>query len=266
VSPQAAAGGPRLLSALPTLIVPDVRAASEHYRDKLGFRICFVVGEHPDQFAIVDRAPGQGVHLRSAGGLAGRSNRSRGGQAIDAYLRVPDADAAHADLVRRGAHLLSEPKDEAWGRREFGVADGDGFVWCVGAELTGAWPEGRVTTSPEFVVEDVPRAAAWYRHVLGFDVETWGDPPAYAIARRDGVHVHLSPAPDGRLPDSNGEADIWDVCFECEGVDALCTEFRGRGAGIGRPPTSQPYAMRDFDVHDLDGYVLCFAQEIEAPD
>jgi uncharacterized glyoxalase superfamily protein PhnB len=275
----------RLLSALPAFVVPDVRAATLHYRDKLGFRICFVVGEHPDQFAIVDRAPGHGVHLRSAGGLTGRANRSRGGQAIDAYLHVPDADAAHADMSRRGANLLSAPRDEPWGRREFGVADGDGFVWCVGSDppgaLTGA-PTGaatgaptgaptgaaageRVATTPEFVVEDVTRAAAWYRYVLGFEVETSGEPPAYAVARRDGVSVHLSLAPDGRLPASNEVADIWDACFECTGVDALCTEFRGRGARIGRPPTTQPYAMRDFDVHDLDGYVLCFAAEAEPP-
>lgn len=261
------APGPRLLSALPAFVVPDVRAAAEHYRDKLGFRICFVVGEHPDQFGIVDRAPGHGVHLRSAGGLTGRSNRARGGQAIDAYLCVPDADAAHADLARRGARLLSEPRDEPWGRREFGVADGDGFVWCVGSQLPAAGTaHERITTAPEFVVEDVTRAAAWYRYVLGFEVETMGEPPAYAIARRDGVSVHLSAAADGRLPPSNDAADIWDACFECVGVDALCTEFRGRGARIGRSPTTQPYAMRDFDVHDLDGYVLCFAEETPPPD
>jgi uncharacterized glyoxalase superfamily protein PhnB len=266
VSAADARGSARLLSALPTFVVPDAGAAAEHYRDKLGFRICFVVGEHPDQFAIVDRAPGNGVHLRSADGVAARANRSRGGQAIDAYLSVPDADAAHADLLRRGANVLSEPRDEPWERREFGVADGDGFVWCVGAPLGAGAAEEDVRTWPEFVVEDVTRAAAWYRYVLGFEVETMGEPPVYAVARRDGVRVHLSGAPEGRLPPSNELADIWDVCFECVGVDALCTEFRGRGARIGRPPTTQPYAMRDFDVHDLDGYVLCFAEEVSAPE
>lgn len=269
---MSAAGRPRLLSVLPAFVVPDVRDAAAHYRDKLGFGVCFIVGEHPDQFAIVDRAPGHGVHLRSAGGATGRSNRARGGQAIDAYLRVPDADALHRELVGRGANVLSEPRDEPWGRREFGVADGDGFVWCVGADLAppaggqaGAAraPAPAVATAPEFVVEDVSRAAAWYRHVLGFEVDAWGEPATYAVARRDGVAVHLSPAPEGGLPASNAEVDLWDACFECEGVDALCAEFRGRGARIGRPPTTRPYAMRDFDVHDLDGYVLCFAEEAE---
>jgi len=258
----AAAAAPRLLSALPAFVVPDVAAAAEHYRDRLGFRVCFVVGPPGDQFSIVDLVPGQGVHLVSAGGLPGRRN-SIDGQGIDAYVRVGDADKAFAELRARGANLLSEPHDQPWQQREFGVADGDGYVLCVGGDLTGEFPRDAVVLSPEFRVPDVARAAAWYEHVLGFpEVRTWGEPPVYAIARRDQVIIHLSALPEGHSPRGNREAGCaWDAYVECRGVDALCAEVRRRGAAILREPETRVYQMRDFELLDLDGYVLCFGEE-----
>jgi len=260
-APGAPPAAPRLLSALPAFVVPDVAASAEHYRDRLGFRICFVVGPPGDQFSIVDLVPGQGVHLLSGNGQRGRRNVIDG-QGIDAYWRVSDADRVHAELRARGATLLSEPADQAWKQREFGVADGDGHVFCVGGDLTGEFPAGAVVLSPEFRVPDVARAAAWYRHVLGFpEVNAWGEPPVYAIARRDGVIVHLSALPEGVAPRSNREAGgAWDAYVECQGVDALCAEFRGRGAQVVREPETKVYQMREFDLLDLDGYVLCFAE------
>ncbi|HZM00740.1 MAG TPA: VOC family protein [Planctomycetota bacterium] len=261
-------GGPawRLLSALPAFVVPDVAAAAEHYRDRLGFRICFVVGPPGEQFSIVDLVPGQGVHLMSGTGVPGRRN-AIDGQGIDAYLRVGDADEVFASLRARGANLLSEPHDQPWQQREFGVADGDGYVVCVGGDLTGQWPRELVVLSPEFRVADVGRAAAWYQHVLGFpEVRTWGEPPVYAIARRDEVLVHLSALPEGAVPRGNRDAGgAWDAYIECRGVDALCAEIRKRGATILREPETRPYQMRDFDLLDLDGYVLSFGEEAVAP-
>lgn len=263
----ASVGAPvHLLSALPAFVVADVAAAAEHYRDKLGFRICFVAGPPGDQFSIVDLVPGQGVQLMSGTGVPGRRNVIDG-QGIDAYLRVGDADRLFAELRERGANLLSEPQSQPWQQREFGLCDADGYVLCVGGDLTGQWPADRVVLSPEFRVADVARAAAWYRHVLGFtDVRTWGEPPAYAIACRDDVIVHLSALPAGEVPRGNRDAGCaWDAYIECRGVDAYCAEIRKRGATILREPETRVYQMRDFDLLDLDGYVLCFGEEAPAP-
>lgn len=263
-----APGGPlaaeiRLLSALPAFTVRDVRAAAAHYRDALGFRVCFTVGEHPTQFSIVDLLPGQGVHLLSHHGERGRFNRDGGGQAIDAYVRIDDADAWHARLAAQGAGLLSAPVDRPWGMREFGLADPDGHVFCFGADTTGAWPAGRLTISPELVVADVGRAAAWWRHVLETEVDTWGEPPVYAIARRDGLALHLSQAPSGGRPGSNRAVDdFWDVYIECRGVDALHAALAKRGVAVLRPPITRDYGMREFEIADLDGYALCFGEEV----
>jgi uncharacterized glyoxalase superfamily protein PhnB len=270
VSTEAGAAGaavaPRLLSALPAFVVSDVAAAAEHYRDQLGFRICFVVGPPDDSFSIVDLVPGQGVHLMSGNGRPGRRNVIDG-QGVDAYLRVGDADKTWADLRARGAALLGEPQDQPWKQREFGVADRDGYVLCVGGDLTGEFPKDRVHLAPEFRVSDVSRVAAWYRHVLGFpEVSTWGEPPVYAIARRDDVIVHLSALPEGHVPRGNRDAGAaWDAYIECRGVDAFCAEVRKRGATILREPETRVYEMREFDLLDLDGYVLCFAEVAGEP-
>jgi uncharacterized glyoxalase superfamily protein PhnB len=251
-----------LRSALPCFVVPDVQATADRLHDTLGFNTCFVVGEPGCQFGIVDLVEGQGFHLKSNGLAEGRRNAANHRQAIDAYIRVPDADAVHATMRAAGAELLSDPVNQEWGVREFGVRDADGLVFAVGSPTSGSWDEGGITISPELVVPDVGRAAAWYQYVLGFDqVDPWGDPPVYAIARRDGVRLHLSAAKPPFEPRPNSHADeIWDVYVECEGVDALCEEFRGRGAAIAREPVTQEYQMREFDVLDMDGYVICFGE------
>ncbi|MHC4846616.1 MAG: VOC family protein [Planctomycetota bacterium] len=266
IPPIVHAPGTKLLSALPCFVVPNVQVAADRLRDTLGFRICCVVGEPGCEFGIVDLVPGQGFHLKSNGGAEGRRNAENHRQAIDAYIRIADADETFTRLKAAGAEMLSTPTDQAWGMREFGVRDADGMVFCYGADTSVALPSGEVSIAPELVVPDVGRAAAWYQHVLGFDdTDPWGDPPVYAIARRDDVRLHLSAAKPPFEPRPNRTADdIWDVYVECEGVDALCEEFRARGAAIAREPVTQEYQMREFDVLDLDGYVICFGEITDA--
>ena len=48
---------------------------------------------------------------------------------------VDDVDALHADLVKRGARVLKEPKDYDYGLRDFDVADLDGNMIFFGMEL-----------------------------------------------------------------------------------------------------------------------------------
>jgi uncharacterized glyoxalase superfamily protein PhnB len=262
IPPIVHAPGTKLLSALPCFVVPDVQVTADRLRDTLGFRTCFVIGDPGQQFGIVDLAEGQGFQLKSNGGAEGRRNAENHRQAIDAYIRVPDADVACTIARAAGAEILSEPTDQEWGMREFGVRDADGMVFCYGADTSEPSTSAPITIAPELVVPDVGRAAAWYQHVLGFDdTDPWGDPPVYAIARRDGVRVHLSAAKPPFEPRPNRTADdIWDVYVECEGVDALCEEVRARGAAIAREPVTQEYQMREFDVLDMDGYVICFGE------
>lgn len=49
------------------------------------------------------------------------------GAGIAIHLRVEDADAYHADLIRCGVKPKERPEDKPWGR-EFSAVDPDGYV------------------------------------------------------------------------------------------------------------------------------------------
>ena len=48
---------------------------------------------------------------------------------------VEDADAACAELERRGVTIAHGPLDRPWGLRTASFADPDGYLWEVGAKL-----------------------------------------------------------------------------------------------------------------------------------
>lgn len=60
------------------------------------------------------------------------------GSRLQLTIWVDDADAACAELVRRGVELLNGPLDREWGVRTAAFADPDGHVWEVAQELAGA--------------------------------------------------------------------------------------------------------------------------------
>lgn len=123
--------------------------------------------------------------------------------------------------------------------------------------------EQQWSIAPYFIVGDVVASANHYRDVLGFEYERfWGDPPASCMVRRAGIIIMLSqvepsvpPQPNSRI-DPEGQA--WDAYIWVSDADALHAEFQQRGANIARAVCDQPYGCRDFDVRDLDGYLLCF--------
>lgn len=46
--------------------------------------------------------------------------------------------------------------------------------------------------NPYFLVDDVYKAAEYYRDVLGFHFDQfWGEPPAFVMVRRDGIQIML---------------------------------------------------------------------------
>jgi len=129
--------------------------------------------------------------------------------------------------------------------------------------------EVRVTgVLPEFLVPDVAAAVAHYRDVLGFrPCSTYGDPPCFAIVdRAPGLGLHFKLV-EGYTPRSNRAADphAWDVYFEVEGVDVLASQLRSNGARLLRGPEVAPYGMKELEVEDLYGYVLCFGEDVGEP-
>lgn len=113
--------------------------------------------------------------------------------------------------------------------------------------------------TPVLKTGDYPRARRFYTETLGFRIlEEGGDPARFGIFERGGAVVfvdswHGPPA----------EATGWDAYFHSPDVDALCAELTAAGANITRPLENAIYGMREFEVTDPDGNVLCFGTDMD---
>ena len=120
------------------------------------------------------------------------------------------------------------------------------------------------THATVFLVDDVARAAEYYREALGFEVELYRLPEHYAYARRDGVSFHFARF-EGAGPRPNSEAvppDMFDAYVYVDDVAGLFAEMSERGAEIVHAPVTQGYGVLEFRVRDPHGYVLAFGRVI----
>jgi len=115
-----------------------------------------------------------------------------------------------------------------------------------------------------FLVGNIEPTMEWYSR-LGFESEYY--PPGFAILRRDDVEIFLQQQPGYVAPDDAGrrEREAWNVYIVTDNVKALYEEYSVLpGVTISRPLCPQDYGMVEFDVMDLNGHRLVFAQPIRA--
>lgn len=119
--------------------------------------------------------------------------------------------------------------------------------------------------TPVLRVADYPRARAFWVDTLGFSVrEEGGDPPRFGILGRGHAVVFLNAwvAPRPALPLPPGAAGRdWDVYFHVEDVDALAAECAAAGVMPVRGPERAVYGMRELEIRDPDGNLLCFGSD-----
>jgi len=248
---------------MPCLLVPDVARTIAWYRTVLGFKNGGAWGDADEAFGMADLGDGLGFHFKAAGAFMPELDPAPTPETakLDAYIRMhgDTIRPLHAALKQAGVQVLGEPRDQPWQQRELLVRDPDGHVLCFGGDLTGEWPTGTVAVSPELAVADPEVTAAFLGEALDFaETRLWGDPPAYLIAMRDGAKLHFRRAASPVEIRSNALREVWDAYVWCDGLDALAAEVQRRGVPLERGPSTQPYAMREFDVLDPDGHVICF--------
>ena len=115
----------RLTHSAPVLLVRDVRAAADHYRDAMGFRYERFSGE-PPSFVILAR-DSMDVMLKQIDDpkqIVPRWVASAG--LWDMYFWVDDVEALYQEFVARSARIDYGLCNQPYGCREFGTQDLDG--------------------------------------------------------------------------------------------------------------------------------------------
>ena len=117
--------------------------------------------------------------------------------------------------------------------------------------------------APVFLVRDFQRAHDYYADKLGFRApRTWGDPPTFCIAQRDGIEVMLNQVlPEDEFQPNSHFNGRFDAYFWVRDADALHAEFAANGADVVCEPEDQVYGMREFQVRDADGHLLAFGHD-----
>ncbi len=118
--------------------------------------------------------------------------------------------------------------------------------------------------APHFLVEDVVRAAEYYRDKLGFDIGPYfQDPPSSSssngIAWQSSSHAWKAVAAARNRKWKN---DAFDAYIWVGQVDRLYHDLAARNAEILQAPLLKDYGMKEMDVRDADGYVIRFGEDV----
>lgn len=132
--------------------------------------------------------------------------------------------------------------------------------------MENAEPEARAgraklrNSTTVFLVGNIEPTMEWYKQ-LGFEPEYY--PPGFAILRRDNVEIFLQQQTGYVAPNDPGrqQREAWNVYIVADNAKALFAEYSALpGVRITRPLCQQEYGMMEFDVTDLNGHRLVFAQ------
>jgi catechol 2,3-dioxygenase-like lactoylglutathione lyase family enzyme len=114
-----------------------------------------------------------------------------------------------------------------------------------------------------FPVADVSATIRWYEDQLGFIGEPFpaSGPYVFGIVHRDNVEIMLQRIDGYKKPDLYNwrRGGVWDAYFHVDGVKDLYESVREEVA-IVKPLRQQPYGNWEFELTDLNGYVLVFSE------
>jgi predicted enzyme related to lactoylglutathione lyase len=118
--------------------------------------------------------------------------------------------------------------------------------------------------SPVLLVSDIERSVSYYRDMLGFECEVYGDPPDFATARRDEATLLLALCRDAEriVPNWKIVDKVWNAYIRVDDAEAIYAEVQERGAGVDYTLYDAPHGFREFGVQDPDGHDIAFGQPL----
>jgi uncharacterized glyoxalase superfamily protein PhnB len=122
-----------ITGSAPILLVADVVAAANYYRDCVGFAYDKFYGDPPD-FCILSRDKHH-LMLALANAADVKPHWKTVAQMWNVYFWVDDADAIYEELQGRGAKIDYTISNKPYGCREFGIQDLDGYDIAFGQVL-----------------------------------------------------------------------------------------------------------------------------------
>jgi uncharacterized glyoxalase superfamily protein PhnB len=118
-----------------------------------------------------------------------------------------------------------------------------------------------------FPVADVARTIGWYEKHLGFKGSPY--PPdelaTFGVMTRDNIEIMLQRVEDYQKPDiydRRGRGGVWDAYIRMKGIKDFYETVKS-GVELMRPLELQFYGDWQFEVRDLNGYVLVFSEANE---
>lgn len=115
--------------------------------------------------------------------------------------------------------------------------------------------------TPNLVVNDINRSAAFYHDVLGFQqVATVPEqsPFVFVWLKRDTVEIFLN-IPQNATPTAGTNS----MYIKMKGIDDLAAKVEKAGVKLAIPMHTEFYGMKEFAVNDSDGYLIIFAEEVK---
>jgi uncharacterized glyoxalase superfamily protein PhnB len=121
----------------------------------------------------------------------------------------------------------------------------------------------RITNAdPVLAVHDLDRSSAWYRNVLGCEIDDVA-PGNWRFCRAGEVTFML-----GRCPDVPSAGELGDHSYiaylHVDDVDAFHQRAVTAGAEILKAPKDEPWGMRELALRSPDGHRFTLGQSIRS--
>lgn len=123
------------------------------------------------------------------------------------------------------------------------------------------------STAPCFSVADVGETIRWYELQLGFEGIPFpkSAPHAFGILVRDQAEIMLQRVEGYRKPElyKQRSGGVWDVYIRMRGVQEFYESLKDK-VELLKKLEKQVYGDWEFEVRDLNGYVLVFSELIDS--
>lgn len=119
------------------------------------------------------------------------------------------------------------------------------------------------SASPSFTVGDLEMSLAFYRDVLGFEVEeTWksDEGSVMGISLKAGDVSFMIGQDDWKKGRDRKKGEGLRIyCETKQKVDDLAKRIESKGGRLDQGPTDEPWGVRDISLTDPDGFKITFA-------